>query len=185
MPARASSAAPSFATDVRSALDAFRRIIQALRHASRETERRVGLSAAQLFALQQLANHAGASVNDLAASTFTHQSSVSVVVHRLVSQKLVAKVPSHDDRRRVRLALTDAGRAVLRRSPEPVQERLIAGIAGLPAGQREALIAALTSIADAVAFRPGPPPMFLEERRRRRGAQGRATRRRPVRTRRT
>jgi len=64
-------------------------------------------------------------------------------------------------------------------------QRLIAGIAGLPAVQREALIAALTSIADAVAFRPGPPPMFLEERRRRRGAQGRATRRRPVRTRRT
>lgn len=183
MPPPASSPAPSLAGDLRSALDAFRRIIQALRHASRETERRVGLSAAQLFALQQLANHSGASVNDLAASTFTHQSSVSVVVQRLVSQKLVAKVASHDDRRRVRLALTDAGRAVLRRSPEPVQERLIAGIAALPADQREALVAALASIADTVAARPGPPPMFLEEKRRRRAA--RAKPRRAVQTRRT
>ena len=96
MSSRASSAAPSFATDVRSALDAFRRIIQALRQASRETERRVGLSAAQLFALQQLANHAGASVNDLAASTFTHQSSVSlrisvICLHRVVQDRPAAQ----------------------------------------------------------------------------------------------
>jgi DNA-binding MarR family transcriptional regulator len=184
VPVSAPSPAPSLVGDLRAVLDAFRRIIQALRHASRETERLVGLSAAQLFALQQLANHTGASVNDLAASTFTHQSSVSVVVQRLVSRKLVAKLPSHDDRRRVRLALTDAGRALLRRSPEPVQERLIAGIAALPAGQREALVGALTSIAETMSARPGPPPMFLEEKRRRHTPRARPKRARGLRTRR-
>src|SRR5579872_2847648 len=112
----------TFAEDVREALDAFRRIVQALRTASRETEQRLGVSAAQLFALQQLAALPGLSINELASRTFTHQSSVSVVVQRLVDRKLVEKVSSKDDRRRLRLAITDAGRQVLRRSPQPAQE---------------------------------------------------------------
>ena len=51
---------------------------------ARDGERRAGLSSAQLFALQQIAEHPGASINDVAALTFTHQSSVSVVIQRLV-----------------------------------------------------------------------------------------------------
>ena len=99
---RASRTVPS--TEVRAALDAVRRIVQALRVAGRDGERRTGLSSAQLFALQQIAEHPSVSINDLAALTFTHQSSVSVVIQRLVRQRLVAKVPASDDRRRQRLA---------------------------------------------------------------------------------
>jgi DNA-binding MarR family transcriptional regulator len=155
----------SFSADVRGALDAFRRIIQALRASSRDAERRVGLSAAQLFALQQIAGLQGASINDLAARTFTHQSSVSVVIQRLVARKLVAKTLASDDRRRVRLTITDAGRALLRRSPEPVQDRLIAGIATLPVSERRALVVALTAIADTLADGDGVPPMLFEDGR--------------------
>lgn len=160
------SHATAFAGDVREALDAFRRIVQALRTSSRDAERRVGLSAAQLYALQQLAGMSGASINDLAARTFTHQSSVSVVVQRLVARRLVAKMPSEDDRRRVRLTITDAGRALLRRSPEPVQERLVAGIATLSPVERRGLVDALTAIADTLATGSGAPPMLFEDRRR-------------------
>jgi DNA-binding MarR family transcriptional regulator len=157
-------------TDVRAVLDGIRRIVQVLRTSSRDAERQVGLTAAQLFALQQLAASPGASVNELAARTYTHQSSVSVVVQRLVARKLVVKVISKDDRRRVRLALTDAGRAVLRRSPEPVQDRLIAGIAALPATQRQILIQALGRIAQVLATADAAPPMLFEERGRERRA---------------
>jgi DNA-binding MarR family transcriptional regulator len=160
--------ASPFGADVRAVLDAIRRIVQVLRASSREAESQVGLTAAQLFALQQLAASPGASVNELAARTYTHQSSVSVVVQRLVTRKLVVKVISKDDRRRVRLALTDAGRAVLRRSPEPVQDRLIAGIAALPATQRQILVQALGSIAETLATADNAPPMLFEERGRER-----------------
>src|SRR5437764_3615328 len=138
---------PHPSSDLRVAIEAFRRIVQALRASSLDAERRLGLIAAQLFALQQVAVQPGASVNELAARTFTHQSSVSVVVARLVERRLVAKVASRADRRRVRLAITDAGRAVLRRSPEPIQEKLLAGIAALPATARRRLAAALDEVA--------------------------------------
>jgi DNA-binding MarR family transcriptional regulator len=170
------SPASAFASDVRAALDAFRRIIQTLRASNRETERRVGLSAAQLFALQQLAVAPGASVNELAGRTPTHQSSVSVVIQRLVERKLVAKATAKHDRRRVQLALTDAGRAILRRSPEPVQERLIAGIAALSVSRRQTLVAALMEVVATLTTPNGPPPMFFGDRARR-AARGAASRR--------
>jgi DNA-binding MarR family transcriptional regulator len=152
-----------FNDDVRAVLDAFRRIVQVLRTSSRDTERRLNVTAAQLFALQQVASVPGQSVNELAARTFTHQSSVSVVVQRLVDRKLVAKLPSKADRRRVQLAITDAGRALLRRAPQPAQERLIAGVAALKAREREVLVEALTTIARTMAPTSAPPPMLFEE----------------------
>lgn len=158
---RLSGAAPP--PDVREALDAFRHIVQALR-VGREGEHQTGLSSAQLFALQQIADHPNASVNEIAALTFTHQSSVSVVIQRLVRQRLVAKVPAGDDRRRQRLALTVKGRRVLRRAPIAVQEHLIAAIAALPATDRRVLARALGEIARLVAPHDVAPhpPMFFE-----------------------
>ena len=158
-----SHASPASRLDVRLALDAFRAIVQALRTSSRDIERRVGLTSAQLFALQQLALSPGASINDLATRTFTHQSSVSVVVQRLAKRRLVAKVTAKEDRRRVRLTLTEAGRTILRRSPQAVQERLIAGIGALSGHQRSVLSAALTDIAHVMGAATGRPPMLFED----------------------
>jgi DNA-binding MarR family transcriptional regulator len=154
--------ATDFADDVSLALDAFRRIVQALRTSGHNAQRRVGLTGAQLFALQQLGRFPGSSVNELAAHTFTHQSSVSVVVARLADRRLVAKVAARDDRRRLRLVLTEAGRALAHRSPEPAQERLIAGLAALAEADRRTLAASLQAVAQTMAA-DLHPPMFFEE----------------------
>ncbi len=148
--------------DLRTALDAFRRIVQTLRTSSRVVERRGGVTTAQLFALQQLAGAPGASVNELAARTFTHQSSVSVVVQRLVERRLVEKAPGPRDRRRAQLAVTSDGVAVLRRTPDPVQGRLIAAIAALSPPRRRLLADMLAEIARTMDA-PERAEMFFEE----------------------
>jgi DNA-binding MarR family transcriptional regulator len=150
--------------DVRVALDAFRRIVQALR-VGRAGAGSAGLGSAQLFALQQIAEHPDASINDIAALTCTHQSSVSVVIQRLVRQRLVAKVASNQDRRRQRLAVTAKGQRWLRRAPVAVQENLIAAIAALPAADRRALARSLSAVARLVAPAGAAPhpPMFFED----------------------
>lgn len=159
------------ASDVRAALDAFRRIVQSLRVDQRAGSRPTSLSSAQLFALQQIAEHPQASINDLAALTFTHQSSVSVVIQRLVRRRLVAKVAARDDRRRQCLALTAGGRRVLQRAPVATQERLINAISVLPAAERRQLARSLRAVALAVAPEGAAPhpPMFFEEERAPRG----------------
>jgi DNA-binding MarR family transcriptional regulator len=150
--------------DVRVALDAFRHIVQALR-VGRAGEGYAGLGSAQLFALQQIAEHPDASINDVAALTCTHQSSVSVVIQRLVRQQLVAKIASSQDRRRQRLAVTPKGRRLLGRAPVAVQEHLIAAIASLPEADRRALARSLRAVARLVAPDGAAPhpPMFFED----------------------
>src|SRR5690348_6142489 len=95
--------------ETRRVLDSIRRIVQVLRVSSRVAEKQFGLSSAQLFVLHTLAQAEAASLNELAARTATHQSSVSVVVHRLVDQGLVKRNASRSDARRIELALTAAG----------------------------------------------------------------------------
>ena len=90
---------------------ALRQIVQALHVASRASERAVGMSTAQLFVLQQIAQAGTCSVGELAALTLTHPSSVSVVVSRLVAQGLVERRDAAEDRRRAELTCTGEGRA--------------------------------------------------------------------------
>src|SRR4051794_17364807 len=104
-------------------LDAIRRIVQALRESSRLAERHVGLTGAQLFVLQKLAEAPASSVNTLAARTHTHQSSVSAVVARLVEQGLVRRAPSTTDGRSVELSLSASGRRALDGAPDLAQAR--------------------------------------------------------------
>jgi DNA-binding MarR family transcriptional regulator len=153
---------------VRATLDAFRRIVQALRMDGAGDRRiRDGLSSAQMFALQRIAEHPSASINDVAALTFTDQSSVSVVIQRLVRRRLVAKVTAQDDRRRQCLALTAEGRQVMRRAPVAVQERLIAAIGELAPGDRRTLARLLSVVAQSIAPKGVPhPPMFFEDSQR-------------------
>ncbi len=151
-------------SEVRIALDALRHIVRALRGSpSARTPRALG--SAQLFALQEIAEHPGSSVNDVAALTCTHQSSVSVVVQRLVQQGLVVKVASSDDRRRQQLAVTALGRRILAQTPAVAQGALIDALVALPAPERKAFAESLRTVARFVT--PGGaathPPMFFED----------------------
>ena len=144
-------------------LDGIRHIVQALRESSRLAERHVGLSGAQLFVLQQLADVKTASVGELARRTHTHQSSVSVVVTKLVAQGLVSRKRSGEDARSVVLSLSAAGRRLAARGPDVAQERLIRAIEALSAARRTALASTLTELARAIGQTDRAPVMFFEE----------------------
>jgi DNA-binding MarR family transcriptional regulator len=105
------------------------------------------------------------SVGELAARTFTHQSSVSLVVRRLVQRGLVVKAGARDDGRRVELRVTNAGRAIVRRAPHVAQRRLLEGIVQLPARERRRLADALAAIAAHMGRDHTHAPMMFERRR--------------------
>lgn len=153
---------PSTDPSVRQSLDAIRRIVQALRLTAREAEKRVGLSAAQLFVLQKLGEAGRLTINELAARTHTHQSSVSVVVQRLARRNLVTRRRSDNDRRAVEAALTPTGRALLERAPQAAQERLVVALQALPLGQRKRLAALLTRVVRQTGLSSARPELFFE-----------------------
>jgi len=155
------SHASTAADDARALLDAIRRIVQRLHESSHDSQGRIGLSAAQLFVLRTLERSEGMSINEVAARTFTHQSSVSVVVSRLESRRLVRRRVDRADARRRLIALTPAGRRVLQSAPEAAQELLVSAVLAMAPTTRQATARALGRLADAMAARRRPS-MFLE-----------------------
>jgi MarR family transcriptional regulator, lower aerobic nicotinate degradation pathway regulator len=153
--------------DVSAALDALRRIVRALGISARTAERTVGVTGAQLLVLQILseARPPMQSLNELADRTFTHQSTVSVVVERLVKRGLVTRTRSASDARRILLALTAAGRAALHRAPPPAQIRLIQALDQLGPRHRRALARGLEAIVRTMGLADEPAAMFFEEGR--------------------
>jgi DNA-binding MarR family transcriptional regulator len=144
-------------------MNAIRSVVRALRLNTRSIEGKLGISLAQLFVLQQLADKPADSLNELAERTATHQSSVSVVVRRLVEHGLVTRVASTADRRRVQIALTPAGHATLRNAPPTVQNDLMVGMSRLTLAQRATLAELLELWILASGVDLAAPPMIFED----------------------
>jgi len=159
--------------ETRDILDAVRRIVRTLHESSRASEKTLGLSGAQLFVLQKLADAPGLSLNALAALTHTHQSSVSTVVSRLVERGLVLRTAAADDGRRLELRVSAEGRRLVARAPDAAQARLIDAVERLPAARRRVLARALNDLTTTMDLTGRAPVMFFDtsDRKGRRGTR--------------
>ena len=150
-------------TDSARILDAIRRLVRHLRLADRAAQTDLGISGAQLFVLAELGKTGSLSLNDLAARTRTDQSSVSVVVSRLVEAGLVTRERDTRDARRLVLNLTKNGRALLQRSPLAAQETILGVIERFTPQERKRFADSFTTLVDALGAEPGPAPMLFED----------------------
>jgi DNA-binding MarR family transcriptional regulator len=147
---------------VRAILNDLRRLVRALRVSSKDVERTVGISGAQLFVLQCLTEGAPCSMRQLAEKTHTDQSSVSVVVARLAEKRLVRRVAGVEDARRVEVHVTAKGKRLVGEAPEPTQVRLSRALDMLPARKCAELSSGLSALVRQMGL-PGEPDMFFEE----------------------
>jgi len=145
-------------------MDGIRAVVRALRLNTRAIEKQLGISLAQLWVLQILAERPADSLNELAMATATHQSSVSVVVRRLVDREFVTRTTAHQDKRRVRIELTEAGRALLVKAPPTVQVSLVAGLRRMSPERREQLATLMREwLTSGGLDLSTTPPMLMEE----------------------
>jgi DNA-binding MarR family transcriptional regulator len=149
----------------RSILDSLRRIVQGLRVSSVSTQAQSGISGARAFVLQRLGEGPVQSLNELAERTHTHQSSVSVVVEKLVREGLVARTPSARDARRVEIALTAEGKRLLDRIPETMQEKLLTAITKMNPADRASLARLMDKLTFLAGLPPEPPMLFFENKK--------------------
>jgi len=148
------------------ALQALRRLVHGIRTASYQVERACGVTGAQLFVLRELSLEPGASIRQLSERTMTDPSSVSVIVARLVAQKLVTKTLDEEDRRKSSLSLTRQGAQLLKRAPEPYQGKLIDVLQQLPPRDLCVLRSALSVMADSFGLEDSAPLFFEDPKRR-------------------
>lgn len=145
-------------------LDSVRRLVRLLRLSDRAAQSEVGLSAAQLFVLHELGKTPELSLNELAERTRTDQSSVSVVVTRLVDAGLIERRRAEEDARRLVLTLTKAGRAALVGAPPAPQAHLLDVVDSLPAAERRRFANTFARILNAMgAGEHETTPMLFED----------------------
>ena len=140
-----------------------RRILRELRVAAGATQKRSGISAAQLYVLQALADGSEASLSEIAARTLTDRTSVAAVVERLAEAQLVSRQTASSDRRRAAITITRAGRALLKRAPLAPAARLVAGLDALHDRELQTLAEGLVSLARAMGVGDQPPGMLFED----------------------
>lgn len=152
--------------DSQRVLDSIRRLVRLLRLQDRAAQAKVGLSSAQLFVLAELGKVSSLSLNELADRTLTDQSSVSVVVTRLVDAGLVSRGRAADDARRLELSLTRAGRTALQKAPPVAQEQLLAAVEKMAATDRRKFADAFAALVEEIGGPDqGVAPMLFEEER--------------------
>ncbi len=113
------------------------------------------LTAAQWACLRFFArsNDSTRTPSGFASFQATTRGTSSQIIKSLVARGLIARVRCHSDGRSVRLDLTEAGRALLKRDP---LGGLIWVIASLPAADRAQFLGTLSRVASAAAsLRPG------------------------------
>lgn len=151
--------------DRSAAFRCIRGLVAALQTSARAVEERTGLTNAQLFLLRQIAGAKGLTINDLSQRTSAAQSSVSVVVGRLVRGAYVRRGRVAADGRRVILTATARGRATLRRAPLPASERLLEALGTLSAADTRSISRGLGALLHRLDARPERAPMMFEPSR--------------------
>ncbi|MES2179962.1 MAG: MarR family winged helix-turn-helix transcriptional regulator [Gemmatimonadota bacterium] len=148
---------------LRDTMRAIRSLVALLGQSARTVEHRTGVTNAQLFVLQLLADGVPHSINEIAALALTHQSAVSIIVSRLERAGLVSRTRSAEDARRVDVAITAAGRKLARKAPAAATTRLLDALKLLPKAELRRLAASLGTLSTALGIDADSEPMMLFE----------------------
>lgn len=132
-------------------LKAFRILVRAAQHHSQRVERLTGISGAQLWAIQEIADADGIRVGGLARRMALHQSTTSNILDGLEEKGLVRRTRSASDQRVVSLSLTDGGRDLLARAPHPTRGVMPTALRSMSGDDLGALRSALNAVIDRIA----------------------------------
>lgn len=109
------------ATVAKLTLRALRRILRVTEIGRRQLAADTGLSPSQLLVLREIGGSGQTTPGVVAATLQFSQASITAITDRLESEGLVARARGQKDKRQVILTPTAAGRAVLSRTPDPLQ----------------------------------------------------------------
>ncbi|MDX9873960.1 MAG: MarR family transcriptional regulator [Spongiibacteraceae bacterium] len=128
-------------------LTALRRVIRATDLHSKHLEKTVGLTAPQLLLLQILRDRGDLTSGELARRMNLSQATVTTILDRLERRELVQRIRSETDKRKVYTALTEAGEAILREAPLPLQQHFVRRFQDLHDWEQAMILSSLQRVA--------------------------------------
>jgi len=109
-------------------MQSLRRIFKAIQQYSEEVLKEFGVTGPQLWLLKTLRSENGTPVGELSRKMHLHISTVSSILDRLERKGYIARKREETDRRVVTVHLTDQGKRITTKGPEPAQGKLLYGL---------------------------------------------------------
>lgn len=141
-------------------LIALRRVVHVLEANARSMARVSDLTPAQLLVLMEIARNGHEMPRDIARALGVGQATISIQLDKLEARGLVRRERRQADRRAIWIMLTDAGRALLEQTPDPLHQRFTERFEKLPAWEQTLILSvtqrlgALFDAEDAPVFSP-------------------------------
>ena len=142
-------------------IDNIRRLFKAVNEQSKKAEHETGITGPQLWAIKIIGDLSPVRVSDLARRMHLHPATVVGILDRLESRKLVKRVRSKDDKRVVKVTLTDNGEKIIARAPQVAQGLLVAGLEVLSTKRLQGLDSALEQLVCILGAQELPPQLIL------------------------
>ena len=128
-------------------LVALRQIMRATDLHSKQLKKLAGLTTPQLVVLLSLQDGDDVSVGALADRISLSQATVTAILDRLERRELVYRRRNEDDRRKVHVYLTEAGRERLRDAPAALQDAFVQAFTALEKWEQNLITSALQRVA--------------------------------------
>ncbi len=128
-------------------LVALRRIIRATDLHSRYLAKTTGLTAPQLLLMQAVRAGDKVTIGQLANEINLSQATVTNILDRLEGRELVYRERADDDKRKVRVHLTDNGSAVIAAAPIPLQQQFVSQFDSLQDWEKSMILCSLQRVA--------------------------------------
>ena len=129
-------------------LVALRRVIRATDLHSKRLSKHAGLTGPQLLIMRTIRALGEVTIGTIADKVSLSQATVTTILDRLEHRKLVYRVRSTQDKRKVHAHLTEDGADILARAPQPLQEDFIKKFQSLHEWEQTMIIASLQRVAN-------------------------------------
>lgn len=144
-------------------IDDIRRVFQAVNEQSKKAQRETGLTGPQLWAIKTIGELAPVRVSDLAARMYLHPATVVGILNRLETQNFIRRIRTNEDRRVVRIELTEAGNDLVAKAPQVVQGLLVCGLEVLPLAELQEISGSLRKLVHILGAQELPPQLLLSQ----------------------
>jgi len=129
-------------------LVALRQIIRAIDLHSKKLERESGLTGPQLLVMKAIVQDDPVTAGQVAREVNLSQATVTSILDRLERKVYLRRERSNEDKRKVLIQLTEAGRAVLKQAPALMQENFILGFERLEEWEQNLILSSLQRVAN-------------------------------------
>jgi DNA-binding MarR family transcriptional regulator len=131
---------------VQDIVDAIRRLIRSVYRDSQKISRRFGLTGSQSAVMRNLLAEGPLSSAALSRKLYVTAANITGIVDRLEKRRLVKRIRQTGDRRVTMIGLTESGKTLAQKLPDPFENRMIEALSRMEASDVRNLGAALHQI---------------------------------------